>query len=38
MIMDMNVGYEMYSLMDGFLGYNQIKIALEDQENTNFIN
>ena len=26
----------MYSLMDGFSGYNQIKIAPEDQEKTNF--
>ena len=26
----------MYSLMDEFFGYNQIKIALEDQENTTF--
>jgi len=32
MIVDMMVGYKMYSLMDGFFGYNQIKIALEDQE------
>ena len=30
MIVDMTVGYAMYSLMDGFSGYNQIKIALED--------
>ena len=30
MIVDMTVGYEMYSLMDKFFGYNQIKIALED--------
>ena len=26
----------MYSLMDGFFGYNQIKIAPEDQEKTAF--
>src|SRR5271156_6714973 len=36
MIVDMTAGYEMYSLMDGFSGYNQIKIALEDQEKTAF--
>ena len=36
MIMDMTVGYEMYSLMDGFSGYNQIRIVLEDQEKTTF--
>ena len=29
MLVDMTVGYEMYSLMDGFFGYNQIKILLE---------
>ena len=33
---DMIVGYEMYSLMDRFSSYNQIKIALEYQEKTTF--
>ena len=37
MIVDMTAGYEMYSLMDGFSGYNQIKIAPEDQEKTDFL-
>ena len=32
MIVDTMVGYEMYSLMEGFSSYNQIKIASEDQE------
>ena len=32
MIVDMTVGYEMYSLMDGFSRYNQIKIIPMDQE------
>lgn len=36
MIVDMTVGYEMYSLMGGFFRYNQIKIALGDQEKTTF--
>lgn len=36
MIVDMTVGYEIYSLMDGFSGYNQNKIAPEDQEKTTF--
>ena len=36
MIVDMTAGYEMFSLMDGFSGYHQIKIALEDQEKTAF--
>lgn len=36
MIVDMIVGYEMYSLMDSFSSYNQIKIMLEDQEKTTF--
>ena len=36
MIVDMIVGYEMYSLMDRFSSYNQIKIAPKDQENTAF--
>lgn len=29
-IVDLTVGYEMLSLMDGFSGYNQIRISLED--------
>ncbi|KAH9327626.1 hypothetical protein KI387_007804, partial [Taxus chinensis] len=37
MIGDSTVGYEMLSLMDGFLGYNQIKIAEEDQHKTAFM-
>ena len=36
MIVDMTVGYEMYSLMDGFSGYNKIKIAPQDQEKMAF--
>lgn len=36
MIVDMMVGYEMYSLMDGFSRHNQIKIAPEDQEKIAF--
>lgn len=35
-IMDLSVGHEMFSLMDGFSGYNQIRIAPEDQEKTTF--
>ena len=31
MIVDMTTGYEMYSLMDGFFRYKQIKIAPTDQ-------
>ena len=30
-------GHEMYTLMDGYSGYNQIMIALEDQLKTSFI-
>lgn len=36
MIVDMTMGYEMSSLMDGILDYNQIKIVLEDQEKISF--
>lgn len=35
-IVDLSAGHEMFSLMDGFLGYNQIRIAPEDQEKTTF--
>ena len=36
MIVDLNAGHELLSLMDGFFGYNQIKIAEEDQHKTAF--
>ena len=36
MIVDMIAGYAIYSLMDGFFSYNQIKIAPEDQEKIAF--
>lgn len=31
-IVDLTAGHSMFSLMDGFSGYNQIRIAPEDQE------
>ena len=33
---DATMGYEIFSFMDGFSGYNQIKIAPEDEELTAF--
>lgn len=36
MIVDLIVGHEMLSLIDGFFGYNQIKIIEEDQHNITF--
>jgi len=30
-LVESTIKYEILSLMDGFLGYNQIKVALEDQ-------
>lgn len=36
MLVDLIARHEMLSLMDGFLGYNQIEIAPEDQHNTAF--
>lgn len=35
-IVDLSIGHEMFSLMDGFSGYNQIRIAPKDQEKTTF--
>ena len=29
-------GHEFYCFLDGYSGYNQIEIALEDQEKTTF--
>lgn len=36
-LVDNMVGHEMMSFMDGFSGYNQIKITPEDVEKTSFI-
>jgi hypothetical protein len=36
-VLDTVVGHEMYSFLDGFSGYNQIRIAEEDKENTAFV-
>jgi hypothetical protein len=30
-------GHEMYSFMDGYSGYNQVKMAKKDKEKTAFI-
>ena len=35
-IVDLTVDHSIFSLMDGFLGYNQIRIAPEDQEKIAF--
>ena len=36
-ILDDVAGYEMYSFLDGFSGYNQIRMAPKDQAKTAFI-
>ncbi len=36
-ILDAVARYERYSVCDGFSGYFQMKIAMEDQEKTTFI-
>jgi hypothetical protein len=36
-ILDLVVGHEMYSFMDGYSGYNQIKMAKTDKEKITFI-
>jgi hypothetical protein len=35
-LIDATMGYEIFSFMDGFSGYNQIKMAPEDEELTTF--
>ena len=37
LLVDSTIGHSMLSFMDGFLGYNQILMALEDMEKTTFI-
>ena len=36
-LIDNTTSFALFSFMDGFLGYNQIKMALEDMEKTTFI-
>ena len=36
-LVDNTVGHALLSFIDGFSGYNQIKMALEDMEKTSFI-
>ena len=36
-LVDSTTGHSMLSIMDGFSGYNQIMMALEDTEKTSFI-
>jgi hypothetical protein len=31
-LIDSTMGYEIFSFMDGFSGYNKIKMALKDEE------
>jgi hypothetical protein len=35
--LDLVIGHEMYSFVDGYNGNNQVKLAEEDKENTTFI-
>ena len=37
MLVDSTTGHSMLSFMDGFSGYSQILMALEDMEKTSFI-
>ena len=37
MLVDSTIGHSMLSFKDGFSGYNQILMALEDMEKTSFI-
>ena len=36
-LVDNTAKFALFSLMDGFSGYNQIKMALEDMEKTTFV-
>ena len=37
MMLDEVAGHQMYNFMDGYSGYNQLALALEDREKTTFI-
>ena len=36
-LVDNTANFALFSFMDGFSGYNQIKMALEDMEKTTFV-
>ena len=36
-VLDAVVGHEIYNFLDGFTGYNQIRMHLDDQEKTTFV-
>ncbi len=36
-VLDFVVGHEMFSFMDGYSSYNQVKMAKEDKDKTIFI-
>ena len=36
-LLDVVVGHEMYNFLDGFSGYNQVRMHLDDQEKTAFV-
>jgi hypothetical protein len=36
-VLDLVIGHEMYSFMDGYSGYNQVKMIEEDKKKTTFI-
>ena len=36
-VLDTVGGHEMYSLLDGFIGYNQVRMHPDDQEKTTFV-
>jgi len=37
LVLDLVVGHKMYSFMDGYSGYNQIKMAKENKDKMTFI-
>ena len=36
-LVDATTGHEMLSFMDAYSGYNQVRMAPEDEENTSFV-
>ena len=36
-VLDTVSGHEMYTFLDGFSGFNQVRMAEEDQEKTTFL-
>ena len=36
-ILNIVAGHELYNILNGFIGYNQVRMALEDEQKSTFV-